>query len=171
MAFDNAFYERNTLELPNPLHKLRLLQRAVHPVKRDRGIDQRQERYLRNPRSHRCDSQEQWNRARWRQRSSFRTNERNKFNVRAVNREGPSIRTDMRLAELRQDYGKYTDSIKILHYNHDLFIENVNMLSTISPNAERNMSNFTKMEFEIHEPFGITFHREGQGRHFPRGLR
>ena len=89
-------------------------------------------------------------------KGSYRTNQRNALN-QAVNREGPSIRTDMRLEELRKEYGKYTDSIKILHYHHDLFIENVNMLSTISPNAERNMANFTKMEFEIHEPFGITF--------------
>ena len=40
---------------------------------------------------------------------------------------------------------------------HDLFIENVNMISTVGPNTERSLGNFTKMEFEIHEPFGITF--------------
>ena len=151
---DNAFYERNTLELPNPLHKYASYN-VLFTLSSVTEESIREGRYLRNPdltdviaRSSGIGPDGG--------KGSFRTNERNSLN-RAVNREGPSIRTDMRLAELRQEYGKYTDSIKILHYNHDLFIENVNMLSTISPNAERNMSNFTKMEFEIHEPFGITF--------------
>ena len=51
---------------------------------------------------------------------------------------------------------KYGDSIAILEQGHDMFIENVNMISTASPNSERNLGNFTRMEFEIHEPFGIT---------------
>jgi hypothetical protein len=51
---------------------------------------------------------------------------------------------------------KYEDSISILKRSHDMFIENVNMLSTVGPNAERNLANFTKMEFEVHEPYGIT---------------
>ena len=51
---------------------------------------------------------------------------------------------------------QYADSIQILKRGHDLFIENVNILSTLGPNNERNLANFTKMEFEIHEPFGIT---------------
>lgn len=54
-------------------------------------------------------------------------------------------------------YNDYSDSIGILARAHDLFIENVNMISTVGPNAERNLGNFTKMEFEIHEPFGVTF--------------
>jgi hypothetical protein len=52
---------------------------------------------------------------------------------------------------------KYSDSINILSRAHDLFIENVNMISTVGPNTERSLGNFTKMEFEVHEPFGITF--------------
>ena len=52
---------------------------------------------------------------------------------------------------------KYSDSIGILDRAHDLFIENVNMISTVGPNTERSLGNFTKMEFEVHEPFGITF--------------
>lgn len=52
---------------------------------------------------------------------------------------------------------KYSDSINILDRAHDLFIENVNMISTVGPNNERSLGNFTKMEFEVHEPFGITF--------------
>ena len=52
--------------------------------------------------------------------------------------------------------GKYQDSIDILSRGHDMFIENVNILSTVGPNSERNLANFTKMEFEVHEPYGIT---------------
>jgi len=52
--------------------------------------------------------------------------------------------------------GKYQDSISILKRSHDMFIENVNITSTVGPNNERNLANFTKMEFEIHEPFSIT---------------
>ena len=52
---------------------------------------------------------------------------------------------------------KYNDSIRILERGHDLFIENVNMISTVGPNTERSLGNFTKMEFEVHEPYGITF--------------
>ena len=52
--------------------------------------------------------------------------------------------------------GRYQDSISILKRSHDMFIENVNILSTVGPNVERNLANFTKMEFEVHEPYGIT---------------
>ena len=52
---------------------------------------------------------------------------------------------------------QYSDSINILDRAHDLFIENVNMISTVGPNTERSLGNFTKMEFEVHEPYGITF--------------
>ena len=51
----------------------------------------------------------------------------------------------------------YTDSISILSRAHDIFFENINMLSTVGPNSERNLANFTKMEFQIHEPYSITF--------------
>ncbi len=51
----------------------------------------------------------------------------------------------------------YSESIGILKRGHDIFFENVNILSTVGPNVERNLANFTKMEFELHEPFGITF--------------
>ena len=51
---------------------------------------------------------------------------------------------------------KFEGSISILERRHDLFIENVNMISTASPNPERGLGNFTKIEFEIHEPYGVT---------------
>ncbi len=47
-------------------------------------------------------------------------------------------------------------SFNILSAGHDIFFENVNILSTVGPNPERGLSNFTKMEFELHEPFGVT---------------
>jgi hypothetical protein len=52
---------------------------------------------------------------------------------------------------------QYTESVGILRRNHDVFMENVNILSTIGPNSERNLANFTKMEFQVHEPYSITF--------------
>ena len=67
---------------------------------------------------------------------------------------GPS--GEKTLQKLRGRNARYVDSISVLERNHDVFIENVNILSTIAPNTERNLANFTKMEFEIHEPYGIT---------------
>lgn len=71
--------------------------------------------------------------------------------------EPEAFRTLIKDFEKKQYYEQYQDSIDILDRGHDLFIENVNMVSTVGPNAERNLGNFTKMEFEIHEPYGITF--------------
>lgn len=48
-------------------------------------------------------------------------------------------------------------SKNILNRNHDIFIEDVNMLSTIGPNTQRNLASVTKMDFRIHEPYSITF--------------
>ncbi len=52
---------------------------------------------------------------------------------------------------------KYADSINLLGRAHDIFIENVNLLSTVGPSEERSLADFVSMEFKIHEPFGITF--------------
>ena len=73
------------------------------------------------------------------------------------NQEAEAFRTLIKDFEKKKYYEQYQDSIDILDRSHDLFIENVNMVSTVGPNAERNLGNFTKMEFEIHEPYGITF--------------
>ena len=51
---------------------------------------------------------------------------------------------------------EYKNSVDILFRSHNVYIENVNILSTVGPNAERNLANFTKMDFEMHEPFGMT---------------
>ena len=48
-------------------------------------------------------------------------------------------------------------SKNILNRNHDIFIEDVNILSTVGPNTQRNMASVTKMDFRIHEPYSITF--------------
>ena len=70
---------------------------------------------------------------------------------------GGSNADDKIVRDAYKDFtGRYSDSISILKRSHDMFIENVNILSTVGPNAERNLANFTKMEFEVHEPFGIT---------------
>ena len=64
---------------------------------------------------------------------------------------------DRTLRDALKDFSdNYSDSVEILERGHDLFVENVNILSTLGPNNERNLANFTKMEFEIHEPYGIT---------------
>ncbi len=73
------------------------------------------------------------------------------------NKEAEVFRTLIKDFEKKKYFEQYQDSIDILDRAHDLFIENVNMVSTVGPNAERNLGNFTKMEFEIHEPYGITF--------------
>ncbi len=76
----------------------------------------------------------------------------------------------MILDRLKERNKKYAGSNSILERNHDIFMENVNMLSVISPNAERNLSNFTRMEFEIHEPYGITFIEKVRAATFNSGF-
>ncbi len=51
----------------------------------------------------------------------------------------------------------YSDSIGILGRGHDIFFENVNLLSTVSPSEERSLADFVKMEFKLHEPYSVTF--------------
>ena len=45
---------------------------------------------------------------------------------------------------------------KVLRRNHDIFFEEVVITSVHTPNEERSLMNFTKMEFELHEPYGTT---------------
>ena len=58
--------------------------------------------------------------------------------------------------ETRADGTDYDASKFFLDTGYDIFFENVNILSTTGPNTERGLANFTKMEFELHEPFGIS---------------
>jgi hypothetical protein len=66
---------------------------------------------------------------------------------------------------------RYMESADILRRNHDIFFENVNILSTIGPNSERNLANFTKMEFQLHEPHSITFIEKVRAATFLNGFR
>ena len=52
---------------------------------------------------------------------------------------------------------EYAEGIRIVGRKHDIFFENVNILSVPSPNNERNLADFSKMEFELVEPYGVTF--------------
>jgi hypothetical protein len=40
--------------------------------------------------------------------------------------------------------------------NHDIFFEELDFTSVHTPNEERSLANFTKVEFELHEPYGTT---------------
>lgn len=63
----------------------------------------------------------------------------------------------------------YDNSVNILAKGHDVFFENLNIVSTVGPNPERGLSNFTKMEFEMHEPFGVTLVEKIRGCAFVNG--
>ena len=65
----------------------------------------------------------------------------------------------------------YWDSAEILSKGLDLFFENINIISTVGPNPERGLANFTKMEFELHEPFGITLLEKLRGSAFINGFK
>ena len=96
-------------------------------------------------------------------RSAYRVNEIN-------SRKGGPVGGDRILDRLRNRNQKYTGSKTIQERHHDIFLENVNILSVISPNVERNLSNFKKMEFEIHEPYGITFIEKVRAATFNSGF-
>lgn len=70
-------------------------------------------------------------------------------------RDGGNLTNEMTI-KAKKIEESYTISRDILFRNHDIFFENVNILSTVGPNTERNLSNFTKMTFELHEPYGVT---------------
>ena len=64
----------------------------------------------------------------------------------------------------------YDPSIEILKKGKDIFFENVNILSTVGPNSERGLANFTKMEFQLHEPFGISLIEKVRAAAFVNGF-
>ena len=51
----------------------------------------------------------------------------------------------------------YKFSVGVLEKGRDIFFEDVNMLSTVGPSEERGLADFVKMEFKLHEPYGISF--------------
>ena len=56
--------------------------------------------------------------------------------------------------QARRDRREYSNNI--LKQGYDIFFENVNITSLPSCNNDRNLSDFVRMEFELHEPFGVT---------------
>ncbi len=63
----------------------------------------------------------------------------------------------------------YDASKYFLEAGRDIFFESVNILSTCGPNAERGLANFQKMEFELHEPFGISLMEKVRAASFING--
>jgi hypothetical protein len=51
----------------------------------------------------------------------------------------------------------YKNSVGVLKKGRDIFFEDVNMMSTVGPSEERGLADFVKMEFKLHEPYGISF--------------
>ena len=66
----------------------------------------------------------------------------------------PSVRSQRQRESWMNRLGP---AIAILEQGRDIFFENVDILSTASPNPERGLANFTRMEFELHEPYNVTF--------------
>ena len=62
-------------------------------------------------------------------------------------------------------------SVNILSKGLDLFFENFNMLSTVGPNSDRGLANITKMNFELVEPFGVSFVEKVKAATFINGYR
>jgi len=52
---------------------------------------------------------------------------------------------------------KYGNAIGVLKDGRDIFFEDLNLISTVGPGEERGMADFVKMEFKLHEPFGVSF--------------
>ena len=73
----------------------------------------------------------------------------------------------------KQENQKYDQkpSFDILSAGHDIFFEDVNIISTVGPNPERGLANFTKMEFELHEPFGVTLVEKMRASAFINGFK
>lgn len=76
-----------------------------------------------------------------------------------------------RREKLLNERGKfgYKDSIDVLTKAHDIFFENINIVSTTGPNSERGLANFTKIEFELHEPYGSTLTEKIRAATFVNG--
>ena len=57
----------------------------------------------------------------------------------------------------------FANSVGVLKKGRDIFIEEVNMLSTVGPGEERGLADFVKMTFKLHEPYGISFIEKVRG--------
>tara|TARA_B100000965_G_scaffold406638_1_gene446801 strand:- start:970 stop:3750 length:2781 start_codon:yes stop_codon:yes gene_type:complete len=66
--------------------------------------------------------------------------------------------------KLQKKYGDYMKfSSDILKENHDIYFERVNIEGVHAPNEDRKLMNFTKIEFELSEPFGVTLYEKLRG--------
>ena len=61
-----------------------------------------------------------------------------------------------RVIEAERIQAQYGNAIGVLKDGRDIFFEELNLLSTVGPGEERGMADFVKMEFKLHEPFGVT---------------
>tara|TARA_B110000858_G_C17804315_1_gene477055 strand:+ start:711 stop:3200 length:2490 start_codon:yes stop_codon:yes gene_type:complete len=64
-----------------------------------------------------------------------------------------------------------TNSVKILNDGLDLFLEDLNLLSTVGPNAERGLANLNKLNFTVVEPFGVSLVEKVKAATFVNGYR
>jgi hypothetical protein len=62
-----------------------------------------------------------------------------------------------RVIEAERIQAQYGNAIGVLKDGRDIFFEELNLLSTVGPGEERGMADFVKMEFKLHEPFGVSF--------------
>ena len=87
------------------------------------------------------------------------------------------LRTDIRESYRGESQTRYNEkydpktSVNILSKGLDLFFENFNMLSTVGPNSDRGLANITKMNFELVEPFGVSFIEKVKAATFINGYR
>ena len=72
-------------------------------------------------------------------------------------RTGKDQQPQQRANESEQYQDFYADAAEVLKRGRDIFFEDVNMISTVGPSEERGLADFVKMEFKLHEPYGITF--------------
>ena len=68
-----------------------------------------------------------------------------------INAPNPNL-----IAERVQTNQDFAKSINILGDGRDIFFEDVEILSTVGPSEERGLADFAKMQFKLHEPFGIS---------------
>ena len=83
-----------------------------------------------------------------------------------INQSGSGIRTasNPNLAEQTiNENTSFANSVGVLKKGRDIFIEEVNMLSTVGPGEERGLADFVKMSFKLHEPYGISFIEKVRG--------
>jgi hypothetical protein len=55
------------------------------------------------------------------------------------------------------EFTSFQNAVGVLKKGRDIFFEEVEMLSTVGPSEERGLADFVKMQFKLHEPFGISF--------------